>query len=77
MFDLIAYLVLVFGIILCIRFFIATPYSVLGSSMMPNLVEKDWIIVEKMTQNFSSFQRGDVIVFVAPGKSQPYVKRVI
>jgi signal peptidase I len=34
--------------------------------MMPNFAEKDWIIVEKLTQNFSSFQRGDVIVFVAP-----------
>jgi signal peptidase I len=33
--------------------------------------------VEKLTQNFSSFQRGDVIVFVAPWKTQPYVKRVI
>ena len=77
MFDLIAFLVLVLGIILCIRFFIATPYTVIGSSMMPNFAEKDRIIVEKLTQNFSSFQRGDVIVFVAPGKNQPYMKRVI
>ena len=77
MFDLIAFLVLVLGIILCIRFFVATPYTVLGSSMMPNFAEKDRIIVEKLTQNFSNFQRGDVIVFVAPGKNQPYVKRII
>lgn len=76
-FDLIAFLVLVFGIILFIRFFIATPYTVLGSSMMPNFVEKDRIIVEKLTQRFSSFDRGDVIVFVPPGKSLPYIKRVI
>jgi signal peptidase I len=76
-FDLIAFLVLVFGIILCIRFFIATPYTVIGSSMMPNVAEKDRIIVQKLTQNFSSFQRGDIMVFVAPGKTQPYIKRVI
>ena len=77
MFDLIAFLVLVFGIILSIRFFIATPYTVLGSSMMPNFEEKDRIIVEKLTQSFSTFNRGDVIVFVPPGKNIPYIKRVI
>ncbi|MDR0651427.1 MAG: signal peptidase I [Candidatus Peribacteria bacterium] len=74
---MIAFLVFVFGIILCIRFFIATPYTVLGSSMMPNFGEKDRIIVEKFTQNFSSFKRGDIIVFVPPGKTLPYIKRVI
>ena len=76
-FDLIAFLVLVFGIILFIRFFVATPYTVLGSSMMPNFAEKDRIIVEKLTQRFSTFQRGDVLVFVPPGKNLPYIKRVI
>jgi signal peptidase I len=76
-FDLIAFLVLVFGLILCIRFFIATPYTVIGSSMMPTFAEKDRIIVQKLTQNFSNFQRGDAIVFVAPWKTQPYIKRVI
>jgi signal peptidase I len=34
--------------------------------MVPNFYQKDWIIVEKITQRFSSFERGDVIVFVAP-----------
>lgn len=68
---------LVFGIILFIRFFVATPYTVLGASMMPNFAEKDWIIVEKGTQRFSSFDRGDVIVFVPDGKNLPYIKRVI
>ena len=76
-FDLIAFLVLVFWIILFIRFFVATPYTVLGSSMMPTFAEKDRIIVEKLTQRFSSFERGDVIVFVPPGKNLPYIKRVI
>jgi signal peptidase I len=45
--------------------------------MMPNIAEKDRIIVEKLTQRFSSFQRGDVIVFVAPGRTLPYIKRII
>jgi len=76
-FDLVVFLVLVFWIVLFIRLFIATPYTVIWSSMAPNFAQKDWIIVEKITQRFSSFGRWDVIVFVAPGKTSPYIKRII
>jgi signal peptidase I len=34
--------------------------------MVPSFYQKDRIIVEKFTQRFSTFERGDVIVFVAP-----------
>ena len=76
-FDLLVFLILVFWIVLFIRLFIATPYTVIWSSMAPNFYQKDRIIVEKITQRFSSFERGDVIVFVAPGKTSPYIKRII
>jgi len=76
-FDLLVFLVLVFWIVLFIRLFIATPYTVIWSSMAPNFYQKDWIIVEKITQRFGTFQRGDVIVFVAPWKTSPYIKRII
>ena len=76
-FDLFVFLVLVFWIVLFIRLFIATPYTVIGSSMAPNFYQKDRIIVEKITQNFWTFERGDVIVFVAPWKTSPYIKRII
>ena len=76
-FDLFVFLVLVFWIVLFVRLFIATPYTVIGSSMAPNFYQKDWIIVEKFTQNFGTFERGDVIVFVASWKTSPYIKRII
>lgn len=76
-FDIIAFLVFVWGIVLCIRFFIANPYTVVGSSMSPTFEESDFIIVDKITPRLSSRQRGDVIVFVPPGKKDPYIKRVI
>ena len=76
-FDLIVFLVLVFWIVLFIRLFIATPYTVIWSSMAPNFYQKDWIIVEKITQRFGTFERGDVIVFVAQWKTSPYIKRII
>ncbi len=76
-FDLLVFLVLVFWIVLFIRLFIATPYTVIWSSMAPNFYQKDRIIVEKITQRFWTFERWDVIVFVAPWKTSPYIKRII
>ena len=76
-YDLFAFFVLTIWIILFIRFFIFTPYTVVGSSMYPTFKDWDRIIVEKFTQNFSTFARGDVIIFVPPEKKIPYIKRVI
>ena len=76
-FDLIVFLVLVFWIILFIRLFIGTPYTVVGVSMMPTFESNDWIIVEKMTQRFWNFERWDVVVFVPQWKDIPYIKRII
>jgi signal peptidase I len=62
---------------LFIRFFIANPYTVVGESMAPTFEENDFIIVDKITPRFGQFQRGDVVVFVPPGKTVPYIKRII
>jgi signal peptidase I len=45
--------------------------------MAPTFEENDFIIVDKITPRFSELQRGDVIVFVPPGKTIPYIKRVV
>ena len=45
--------------------------------MAPNFEENDFIIVDKITPRFSTLNRGDVIVFVPPGKTIPYIKRII
>ena len=76
-FDLVVFLVFVLGIILFIRFFVGTPYTVVGYSMNPTFDQGDRIFVEKITQRFGTLQRGDVIVFVPPGKTIPFIKRVI
>lgn len=76
-FDLIAFLVFVLWIILFIRFMIGAPYTVIGQSMMPTFESGDRIITEKISQNFWLLERGDIIVFVPPWKSIPYIKRII
>ena len=76
-FDLLVFLILVFWIILFIRLFIGTPYTVVWVSMMPTFESNDWIIVEKITQRFWNFERWDVVVFVPQWKDIPYIKRII
>lgn len=76
-FDLLTFMIFVFWIVLSFRFFIFTPYTVLWSSMMPNFKDKDRIIVEKISQKASNLKRWDVIVFVPPWKTIPYIKRII
>jgi signal peptidase I len=76
-FDMVAFLVFVGGIVLFVRFFVANPFTVIGASMYPTFDERDFIIVDKISPRLSEWKRGDVIVFVAPGKTDPYIKRVI
>jgi signal peptidase I len=45
--------------------------------MAPTFTENDFIIVDKITPRFSDLTRGNVIVFVPPGKTIPYIKRII
>jgi signal peptidase I len=45
--------------------------------MSPTFEENDFIVVDKITPRFGQLERGDIIVFVPPGKSVPYIKRII
>lgn len=76
-FDVVAFLVFIVGIVLFIRFFIFNPFSVVGKSMYPTFDESDFILVDKVSPRRGTLQRGDVIVFVPPGKNIPYIKRII
>ncbi len=76
-FDLLSFLVFVWGIVLFVRFFVANPYTVVWSSMSPTFEENDFIVVDKITPRFGQLERGDIIVFVPPGKSVPYIKRIV
>ncbi|MEI7478086.1 MAG: signal peptidase I [bacterium] len=59
------------------RFFVFMPYTVEGTSMAPTFHDKDFIVVDKMTPKYGSLKRGDVVVFVPPGKDIPFIKRIV
>ncbi|UFX82819.1 signal peptidase I [Candidatus Absconditicoccus praedator] len=76
-FDIIAFLVFVLGLVLLVRIFLFNPFTVVGHSMDPTFKEGDFIVVDKISPRFSDFERGDIIVFVPPQKDVNYIKRII
>ncbi len=76
-FDMLAFLVFITGVIFTIRFFIFNPFTVIGQSMEPNFHEWDFIIIDKITNKYWDLNRWDIIVFVPPGKKDPLIKRIV
>ncbi len=67
-----------------VRWFIAEPFIVNGASMDPTFATDQFLIVDRLTYDFSQPKRGDVIVFQypdsGPGTDMPttyYIKRII
>lgn len=73
--DLIIVVVIVIGI----SFFIK-PIIVKGSSMVPTLENKDYLLINKQAYNLGEPERGDIVVFPheeGDGEESLYIKRVI
>lgn len=77
LFDLIAFLFFVIGIVLTVRFFVFNPFTVVGQSMESTFSQGDFIIVDKITPKYGDLERGDILVFVPEWKDVPFIKRVI
>lgn len=76
--SIIFYTVIALGIALFIRFFVAAPYIVSGSSMEPNFYDWHYLIVDRVSYHFENPQRGDVVVLDLPQDlSRALIKRII
>ncbi len=76
--ELIRYVVTAFIIVFIVRTYLAQPFVVSGSSMVPTFEDKEYLIVDEITYRFHEPQRGDVIVFRYPkNPSQFFIKRII
>ena len=65
-------------VVLPIRYFVVQPFLVRGESMFPTFNNLDYLFIEKISYYFSSFKRGDVIVFRSPiNESEFFIKRII
>ena len=76
--DLVKILIIALVIIVPFRMFVAEPFVVSGSSMLPNFHNYDYLIVDRLSYNLNVPQRGDVIVLLYPkDTSQFFIKRII
>lgn len=76
--ELLEIVIIVFVVLLPIRYFIAQPFVVVGASMYPSFENGDYLIVDEISYRFNDPKRGDVIVFVPPtNQKEHYIKRII
>jgi len=76
-------IVLALSVFVIVYLFIAQPNEVKGSSMLPNFVNGEYLLTDKISYLMGKPKRGDVIVFKAPPtepcaeESCEYIKRII
>ena len=76
--SLFGYALFALGFALIIRFFVATPFIVHGSSMENSFHQYDYLLIDRVTYRFEAPQRGDVIVFGLPQEqSRDLIKRIV
>lgn len=76
--SLVVYTIVALGLALIIRFFVAAPYVVDGTSMLPSFQNWNYLIIDHVSYDFSGPQRGDVVVLKLPeDTSRNLIKRVI
>jgi len=78
LFEFFRFILTALVIIIPIRVFIAQPFIVSGSSMVPTFIDKDYLIVDQISYRFSEPHRNDVIVMRYPkDPSQFFIKRIV
>jgi signal peptidase I len=61
-----------------IQSFVVRPFIVSGSSMEPNIEDKQYLIVDEISYRIHSPQRGDIVVLKSPPEpTKYYIKRII
>ncbi len=76
--EFIKFSLLALLIVMPIRLWIAQPFIVQGSSMVPTFQNGDYLIIDEITYRFREPERGEVIVFRYPkNPSQFFIKRIV
>ncbi len=80
--EIVETLVLTLIIFVLIQNFVAQPYQVKLKSMQRTLEPEQYVLVDKLTPRFGTYERGDIVVFTPPedwvdSNGTPFIKRVI
>jgi len=76
--ELARFVIIAVLIVVPIRLFIAQPFIVSGSSMVPTFEDKNYLIVDEISYKLNDPKRGDVVIFRYPNDPKKYfIKRII
>lgn len=76
--DILEVVVFAIAIFLFIYLLVLQPHKIKGSSMEPNYPDGEFLLTDKLSYRFGKPQRGDVVVFEAPGANgDEFIKRII
>ncbi len=76
--ELVKFIIITVVIVVPIRVYVAQPFIVSGSSMLPTFIDGDYLIVDELSYHFEAPARNDVIVFHYPkDESKFFIKRII
>lgn len=76
--DLLYNIAIIVVIVAVIRYTLISPFQVNGTSMVPNLQNTEFLMVDKLSYYLHTPNRGDIIVLVPPQDTEVYyVKRII
>lgn len=76
--EVVKFVFLALIIVVPIRVYVAQPYIVSGSSMVPTFHNGDYLIVDQLSYRFDEPDRGDVVIFKYPkDPTKFFIKRVI
>jgi signal peptidase I len=76
--ELVRFALIALIIVIPIRIFVAEPFIVSGTSMVPTFENGNYLIVDKISYELGTPQRGDVVVFRYPDDTTKFfIKRII
>ena len=76
--EVIKFALIALAIVIPVRMYVAEPFVVSGSSMAPTFIDRDYLIVNKISYYLGEPKRDDVVVFRYPNDpSKFFIKRII
>ncbi len=76
--ELVRFAIIAIAIVIPVRIFIAQPFVVSGSSMVPTFEDGQYLIVDEISYRLENPQRDDVVVFRYPNDTKKFfIKRII
>lgn len=73
--ELVRFALIALIVVFLIRSFIADPFIVSGSSMVPSFENGDYLIIDELSYKLGDPKRNDVVVFQYPGDPKNNPKR--